>query len=241
MKILPVSDVHFEFGTDPEHFVELLAPADVCVIAGDLCMARFLDQTRDALAPFAEKFKHVIYTPGNHEYYRGEVHEVNRVIGVACQEFSNVHFLRPTHPITIDGQKFIGGTMWFPEGPYTAMRANMLNDFALIKNFVPWVYEQNVEFRKMLKDELDPDVVVVTHHIPAEMSIAPKYRGDAGNIYFLSNQGMDISFRQPKLWIHGHTHERCDYMLGNTRVVCNPVGYPNEMKPFDAKMIVEVK
>jgi hypothetical protein len=28
-----------------------------------------------------------------------------------------------------------------------------------------------------------------------------------------------------KLWTHGHTHELFDYMIGSTRVVCNPRGY----------------
>jgi Icc-related predicted phosphoesterase len=28
------------------------------------------------------------------------------------------------------------------------------------------------------------------------------------------------------LWIHGHTHDSFDYCIGNTRVVCNPGGYP---------------
>jgi hypothetical protein len=32
---------------------------------------------------------------------------------------------------------------------------------------------------------------------------------------------------QIKLWTHGHTHEDFDYMLGSTRIVCNPRGYHN--------------
>jgi hypothetical protein len=28
-----------------------------------------------------------------------------------------------------------------------------------------------------------------------------------------------------KLWTHGHTHEDFDYMVGSTRVFCNPRGY----------------
>ena len=28
-----------------------------------------------------------------------------------------------------------------------------------------------------------------------------------------------------KLWTHGHTHELFDYMIGSTRIVCNPRGY----------------
>ena len=27
-----------------------------------------------------------------------------------------------------------------------------------------------------------------------------------------------------KLWIHGHLHSSADYMIGKTRVVCNPRG-----------------
>jgi hypothetical protein len=39
---------------------------------------------------------------------------------------------------------------------------------------------------------------------------------------------------QPKLWIHGHTHDRCDYVLAETRVVANPLGYPNEVRSLEA-------
>ena len=27
------------------------------------------------------------------------------------------------------------------------------------------------------------------------------------------------------LWTHGHTHHEFDYMIGATRIVCNPRGY----------------
>ena len=30
---------------------------------------------------------------------------------------------------------------------------------------------------------------------------------------------------QIKLWTHGHTHDTFDYMIGTTRIVCNPRGY----------------
>ena len=32
---------------------------------------------------------------------------------------------------------------------------------------------------------------------------------------------------QIKLWTHGHTHEDFDYLIGSTRIVCNPRGYIN--------------
>jgi hypothetical protein len=30
---------------------------------------------------------------------------------------------------------------------------------------------------------------------------------------------------QIKVWTHGHTHDKYDYMVGSTRVICNPRGY----------------
>ena len=36
-----------------------------------------------------------------------------------------------------------------------------------------------------------------------------------------------IDHPQIKLWTHGHTHEDFDYMIGSTRIVCNPRGYIN--------------
>jgi hypothetical protein len=49
------------------------------------------------------------------------------------------------------------------------------------------------------------------------------------------------------LWVHGHTHASCDYVAGQTRVVCNPKGYgpvktggEYENPEFDAGLIVEI-
>ena len=46
--------------------------------------------------------------------------------------------------------------------------------------------------------------------------------------YFLCAVDDVILDLQPKLWVHGHTHVPCDYRLWDTRVVCNPKGYPEE-------------
>jgi len=70
-------------------------------------------------------------------------------------------------------------------------------------------------------------MVVVGHHTPSHSSCHPRYKKDD-----LMNGGYhsDLSefiLDRPgiKLWTHGHTHELFDYMIGTTRVVCNPRGY----------------
>jgi hypothetical protein len=57
--------------------------------------------------------------------------------------------------------------------------------------------------------------------------VHPKYAHDKiMNGAFASALDDFIAYRpQIKLWTHGHTHEPFDYMIGTTRVVCNPRGY----------------
>ena len=43
--------------------------------------------------------------------------------------------------------------------------------------------------------------------------------------YHNSYEDYIMDHPQIKLWTHGHTHERYDYMIGETRIVCNPRGY----------------
>ena len=63
------------------------------------------------------------------------------------------------------------------------------------------------------------------------------------NYYFASDLDNFILDNQNiKLWIHGHVHDPFDYKIGETRVVCNPLGYPRErisVKDYELK-IVEV-
>jgi len=69
--------------------------------------------------------------------------------------------------------------------------------------------------------------VVVGHHAPSAASIAECYKGDTlMNGAFHSDLSEFILDRpQIRLWVHGHMHNVSDYMLGTTRVVCNPRGY----------------
>jgi predicted phosphodiesterase len=46
------------------------------------------------------------------------------------------------------------------------------------------------------------------------------------------------------LWVHGHTHNSCDYHIKRTRVLANPRGYVKDGKAenseFDPGLTVEV-
>ena len=73
----------------------------------------------------------------------------------------------------------------------------------------------------------DNKYVVVGHHAPSKSSTKPRYQDDTLMNGGYSSDLSDFILDRPciKLWTHGHTHDVFDYMVGSTRVVCNPRGY----------------
>jgi hypothetical protein len=91
-----------------------------------------------------------------------------------------------------------------------------------------------VDHKKMLdyiriitEGQYDKKFVVVGHHTPSSFSVHPKYAHDNLMNGAYHSDLIDFILERPqiKLWTHGHTHEEFDYMIGSTRVVCNPRGY----------------
>ena len=112
-----------------------------------------------------------------------------------------------------------------------------MSDFKIIKNDknnyhslhpddVIVRHTKSLEFIKNTIVNTSKKIVVVTHHAPSDMSVADCYKGDIlMNGAYRSNLEDFIMDSNINLWCHGHTHFSFDYMLGNTRVVCNPRGY----------------
>lgn len=83
--------------------------------------------------------------------------------------------------------------------------------------------------RTVVEGKHDHKFVVVGHHAPSRLSIHPRYKEEAlmNGGYSSSLDEFILDRPQIKLWTHGHTHEVFDYMIGTTRIVCNPRGYIN--------------
>jgi Icc-related predicted phosphoesterase len=240
MKLLLVSDLHIEkhFDSGKTVIEELIKDVDVLVAAGDITVAGGIP---DALKLICESFSRipVIYLPGNHEYYTATREQVQEHVAKACSTYKNLHWLRAGHPVTIDGQRFIGGSLFFPKHPTAPKKA--INDFKLIPKFESWVYAENKATVKFLHDEVNENDVVVTHYLPSQRSVSVAWRGSVINPFFVCDMDRFIQVVQPKLWLHGHTHTSCNYEIGKTRIVCNPFGYPDDLnEQYNPKLVIEV-
>lgn len=120
--------------------------------------------------------------------------------------------------------------MWFPKNVMTEANQFGWPDFEYIYNGKDWIYKRNEKFRNFIKADLKEGDIVVTHHLPAMGSVPERFKKDPTNCYFLSDVSDTILAKKPTLWIHGHTHDSCDYVLGGTRVICNPQDYPGRRR-----------
>jgi predicted phosphodiesterase len=197
---------------------------------------------RDFLKRCSFQFPHVIYIAGNHEFYHGRWKASLDHLRDECAKFPNVYFLENDIKV-IDEVSFIGATLWTDcnNGDPLTLHAltDMMNDYRIIRNdelgftklrpaHSMYRHHKTMSYlRAVLPDLKDNKVVFVGHHTPSYQSIHERYKKD-----HLMNGGYHsnlcefiLDHPQIKLWTHGHTHEPFDYLIGPTRVVCNPRGY----------------
>ncbi len=231
MKLAIMSDLHLEFHRDHGiSFLKSLDPSgvDILVLAGDVTVLRDYYWSQDILSEFCSKYNKVLMVCGNHEYYNTDVGTAERHLNAIEYNLTNLHVLRHGGVKVIDGQRFLGGTLWFRQEKNNRLHAQQMNDFHVIDGFDPWVYEENKLTVQGLQDNLCENDVVVTHHLPSSKSIHPKFQKSSLNRFFVCDVEDLMVARKPKLWIHGHTHCPIDIKIGSTRVFANPMGYPNE-------------
>jgi Icc-related predicted phosphoesterase len=103
-------------------------------------------------------------------------------------------------------------------------------------------HKKMLDYINIVTQDKSKSYVAVTHHAPTPLSIAEWYKGDTlMNGGFHSDLSEFIMDRpQIKMWTHGHMHNVSDYMMGDTRVVCNPRGYvkyEQRAKEFELKYL----
>lgn len=240
MKLHVVSDLHLPICPDGYGFSLPSVNADVLVLAGD-CFS-FVKKHRQKsiqwLQETAKRYEQVLYVYGNHEFYYTRLLSLHldSFIQDLEGEMPNLRILVPERAITLGSRRFLGGTGF----QRNSMEVPIISDHSSIKDF----YQAQSHFEKLyrhLDDNLQNEDVVITHHAPSYGSLHPDFQGDPLNHWFITPEFQKlITKHQPKLWIHGHTHNHFDYKLGRTRVLCNARGYPGENTDFQPDFVLEI-
>lgn len=247
LRVRVLSDLHNEFGTLVLPAVE----ADVVVLCGDI------DIGKKGIRWAAETFTGtpVIYVAGNHEYYGRAIPRLTNELALLGRELG-VFFLERDSTV-IKGVRFLGCSLWTDfalRGQFgidALVAEETMTDFRRTRvspsfrrlharDQAMWHAESVAWLRSQMSGDATP-TVVVTHHAPSALSLdsaaelAPIDASYASSLEALILEG------RPTLWAHGHTHRCADYTVGETRVISNPRGYPQEpVDGFAPRLVIEI-
>jgi predicted phosphohydrolase len=252
MKLRIVSDLHLEIN----YFEIEPLDEDILILAGDISPKE--KQVWNFISNYLKKNNHplVFLILGNHDYYHSSgIKEIddyytNQFIPKINKKEKRVFFLQDDY-IDIEGFLFYGTTLWTKiHKEHEMLLDRGMMDYSLIDNFTPAdstkIHEQSVEkLKTFLTQRKDDDkVILITHHLPSFKSIDVKYKHSPMTPGFASNLDDIIKDKHIFIAIHGHTHIGMDYMLEDTRVLCNPRGYvqygTKENPAFDPDFIIEI-
>ena len=255
MKINYASDLHLEYfsdGKDACHYLGLPRHGDVLVLAGDICAIRDIKNFRYFFEQVSSKFGHVVYVPGNHEYWNSGYESIDdadyAMMAYFADEFSNIHYLSD-EVVNINGVDFVGSTLW-PKT--TSIRADKLTGLHLFPDLrmvearpgklqspetLNWLHERSVKF---LKNECDDAVLngnrkfFVTHFAPTWNHTDTKFAKSPYNHFFYNSlDDWFVKFgtadhENIKAWVWGHMHKTVEASMAKAKVGCNPRGYFNQ-------------
>lgn len=263
MKIHVASDFHLEFTPNWSYTPP---KADLAIIAGDITSGRHGPWN---LKTYFNYPCPIITVAGNHEFY-GE--NYSDLIGqMKGDSDDKAHFLELDSRIFKDpagGDKVVvlGATLWTDFEVYhtaensTEYARRAMSDYLQIrvgKTNSLLTPETTVTLHRITVQWLDELMtafplhkkVIVTHHAPSKRSIVHPFVGDPLSPAFASDLEWLIMKHNPALWVHGHVHSSHDYMIGKTRIVANPRGYPTdkfrmglsfENSQFNPNLVVEI-
>lgn len=259
MRFSLLSDLHLEFAPMDLPGGDVLLLAGDITVAHHLQKHRtdkqatvMMDRMNDFFGQ-CRKYDQVYYIMGNHEHYDGVFDNTATILREFLQGY-NVTLLDKESVYLEENICLWGGTLWTNmdnSNPHVMLSAQHgMNDYNLIrregvahpygKNYYTLrpgetINEHNLAMEslaKCLKDNPDRKMVVMTHMAPSSKSSHPRYGIDNPLNWAYYSELSEFILNNPRIaaWVHGHTHDSHDYMVGDTRVMCNPRGYAHPMR-----------
>jgi len=239
MRVFATSDLHTDYKENLQWLKELSDTEyrdDALIVAGDV--SHRYDVIRETLLLLRSKFRHVLFTPGNHELWvRSEeldsIEKLRRVMDL-CREIDV-----STTPMRLDDLWVVPLFSWY-DGDFDAatqdeeaVARRSWADF----HFCTWPEDAKPladYFLRMNQPHLksyDAPVITFSHFIPRSDLLPPK---EYLRITWLASvsicAALDSQIRKLNSSVHicGHTHTTFDRVIDGVRYVQNAVRYPKE-------------
>lgn len=238
MIIRYASDLHLEFYDNRQwlRLQPLEGKGGLLLLAGDIMPFTELGRLREFYARWGDQYDHVLWVPGNHEYYGGDINERSGRLDEKLT--SNVRLLND-EVWYAPGLRILCTTLWTPiaEEDEVIMQNHMADYSAILDNghllkprrtsalhaaSLAWL-------RSELAKPFEGHTVVVTHHVPTFRNYPPEFEDSALSGAFAVDLDDLVVNSGAYAWIYGHHHRNIPaFELGNTRMLTNQLGYLQE-------------
>jgi len=233
MRVFATSDLHTDYKENFLWLTQLSDTAyrdDTLIVAGDI--SDRLEIIRETLLLLRSKFRHVLFTPGNHELWvrnseYDSIEKLHQILQL-CDSLAVA-----TKPLHLDDLWIVPLFSWY-DGVYDPeMRA--WADFHLCK----WPDDAQPlpdYFLRLNEPHLksyDAPVITFSHFIPRAELLPPK---EFMRFSWLPNisicAALDAQIRKLESRVHvcGHTHTTFDQVIDGVRYIQNAVRYPKERR-----------
>lgn len=231
-----MSDLHLEH--DRGWMIPVMdGEADqVLILAGDIVPFTVMYQIMPFFEDISKRFRQVIYVPGNHEYYGGDIVTGMRLATYKLQKLRNIKLLHDDF-IRIDNTYIYGTTLWTSlNGAIIEKVPYMVADYKCISNgkrrLTPartmWDNEHSrCLIRRFNDTDLGANKVLVTHHPINYDFMSPRWVGSESNPMFYNTMPWD-EVDDFECVISGHTHDGIRIDDEDKQGYINPRGYPSE-------------
>lgn len=231
-----ISDIHLPNNKIELEFNNEIYKSDIIILAGDIYKG--IESIEWARRIFPKQI--LLFVPGNHEYYGYNIDELKIAMNIAGKKYG-VNVLDNSMYIHND-IIFIGSTLWTDfkyncnnieqtfnlayaqknVHDYYHIYKNINEKIKILSTDILNLHNEAIEYLNfILSKKLVGKIVVITHHAPHDKGIHSKYRKDEDKVYFASNLENLIKKYKPLLWVHGHTHIRKTYFIGQTQIITN--------------------
>lgn len=247
------SDLHLEFPENREWLrrTPLQGRGGVLLLAGDILPFAVLHKHRAILQAWGEQYDHVLWLPGNHEYYGDDIAQRSGRLDERLT--GNLRLLNDAAWYA-PGLRILCTTLWTRINQLSeGLMRRAMNDYHQIRKGRSLLHPAHTTalheaalawLSAELAKPFSGATIVATHHVPTFQHYPPEYIGDALNEAFAVELHDLIAESGATAWIYGHHHRNIPpYTIGNTRMLTNQLGYVRlgEEMGFDPNRTIELE